>query len=231
MSALKTVLLARLTAAYEAHADPKNAAPMRAYMRERFSFLGIERDRLDALDREVLAGLDAPTERDLAAIARACWKKEPREFQYFALKYLRKWTPKVASAGFLDVLGELIANKSWWDTVDELAQHPVGALVAKHPELRATMDAWARSDDLWLARAAILHQNRYRERTDPRRLFAYCRSRAAEKDFFMRKAIGWALRAYAATDPRAVARFVADHDAALSPLSKREALRGVARAS
>jgi len=229
--ALSPKLMSRLSRSYEAHADPALAGPMKAYMRDQFEFLGLKRDTRDALDREVLVELEAPTERDLAAIARACWKKSPREYQYFAQKYLRKWTPKVASPAFVEVLAELITTKSWWDTVDELAQHAVGGLVAKHPSLVTTMDEWAKSDDLWLARAAILHQNRYRNKTDVKRLFAYCRTRAGEKDFFMRKAIGWALRVYAATDADAVANFVAKNEARLSPLSKREALRGVAHSS
>lgn len=223
-------LIDRLSASYEAHRDPTQAPAMKAYMRDQFEFLGLKRDVRDALDREVLEGLPPPTERDLAAVARACWKKPHREYQYFAQKYLRQWTPKVASPDFVDVLAELITEKSWWDTVDDLAQHAAGSLVTKHPTLVTTMDAWAKSENLWLARAAILHQNRYRARTDARRLFAYCRARATEKDFFMRKAIGWALRVYAATDPDAVQAFVEKNESRLRPLSKKEALRGVARA-
>lgn len=227
---LSSELMPLLSERYEARRDPARAPAMKAYMRDQFEFLGLDRATRDELDREVLSGLPSPTEQDLVAIARACWKKPAREYQYFAQKYLRKWTPKVASAAFVELLAELITTKSWWDTVDELAQHPLGALVSRYPELRPTMDVWSKSDDLWLARAAILHQNRYREQTDERRLFAYCRARAGETDFFMRKAIGWALRSYAATAPEAVTAFVEENAARLSGLSKREALRGVARA-
>lgn len=227
---LSRTLLSRLVKAYEARANPTRAPAMKAYMRDQFEFLGLTRAERHEADREALAELPKPTEQDLAEIARACWKKAPREYQYFAATYLRKWTPKVASPAFVEVLRELIATKSWWDTVDELAQHALGSLVERHPELVTTMDAWAEDDDLWVARAAILHQNRYRAKTDAKRLFAYCRARATDKDFFMRKAIGWALRAYSATDPESVAAFVSKNEARLSPLSKREAMRGVERA-
>lgn len=215
-------LIDRLKATYEANRDEELAAPMRAYMREQFPFLGIKRDTRDELDRAILEGEPAPTEAALARVARACWKLPEREYQYFAQKYLRKHA-KVMSASFLDVAEELITHKSWWDTVDDLAQHVVGTLVMRHPALKKQLDVWARSENLWLARTAILHQNRYKAATDEKRLFAYCRARADETDFFMRKAIGWALREYSATNPKAVKAFVAATK--LSPLSAKEALR------
>jgi 3-methyladenine DNA glycosylase AlkD len=119
----------------------------------------------------------------------------------------------------------LISTKSWWDTVDALAAGVVGSLVRRHPELRSTMDEWLAGDDLWLTRTAILHQLNHREATDAAWLFAACAARADHRDFFIRKAIGWALRQYARTDPDAVRAFVAAHRDRLSGLSVREALR------
>jgi 3-methyladenine DNA glycosylase AlkD len=114
--------------------------------------------------------------------------------------------------------------------VDELATNVVGPLVSRHPTLRSTMGAWIGSDNLWLARAAILHQERYKERTDPDLLFAYCLRRAGDREFFIRKAVGWALRSYAKTNPLAVKAFLESHANALSGLSRREALKGIALA-
>jgi len=219
-------LLTKLTETYSASADRGNAAPMRAYMRDQFAFLGIPKKPRDELDRGVLTELPKPTEDDLATIARACWKKPEREYQYFAMKLLRKHAKQLTNIGLLEAL---ITHKSWWDTVDELAQNVVSVMVARDPKLLKVMDAWSRSDDLWLARTAILHQNKFKERTDEKRLFKYCRARAGDQDFFMRKAIGWALRNYAATNANAVARFVHDNEERLSALSKREAMRGVER--
>jgi 3-methyladenine DNA glycosylase AlkD len=221
-------LLAELTRAYEGARDPGAAAAMAAYMRHQFPFLGIPLSRRRAIDREVLRRLPAPAEPDLVAVGLACWARPEREYQQFGAGYLRRHVG-VASPALLDTVERLITTKSWWDTVDEVAKHVVGPLVAGSPALLARMDAWAVGGQPWLARSAILHQLTYRERTDTGRLFAYCAANAASTDFFLRKAIGWALREHARTDPEAVAAFVDHHHDDLSGLSRREALKGVAR--
>ncbi len=233
MSALAEHLVRGIGVRLRAHRDPARAIAMKAYLRDQFAFFGVMKDVRTPLEREAIAevlGRARPSETDLAAIARLCWARPQREFQYFALGLLRRHVPKVASASFLSVAHELILARSWWDTVDELAAHVVGPLVSTFPTLVVDMDRWAASKEMWLARASILHQLRYRERTDAGRLFRACSERAGEKDFFYRKAIGWALRTYAATDADAVASFVEAHRTKLSPLSIKEALRGVERA-
>jgi 3-methyladenine DNA glycosylase AlkD len=111
-------------------------------------------------------------------------------------------------------------TKSWWDTVDVLASRVVGP-VAERP----IIESWLTSGDLWLERTAILHQLGYGERTDADFLFRSCLTHAASTEFFLRKAIGWALRQYARVDPAAVRGFVAAHADELSGLSRREALK------
>lgn len=109
-----------------------------------------------------------------------------------------------------------------------------GPLVTAYPELRATTDVWIDHKDMWLARTAILHQLRYKGRTDASLLFDFCQRRGEDKEFFLQKAIGWALREYSKTDPDAVRSFVDDMADRLSPLSRREApgsLAGVMGAS
>ena len=98
-------------------------------------------------------------------------------------------------------------------------------MVTTHPELAEEMDLWVESEDMWIARTAILHQLMFKDRTDTNRLFAYCEMRMADNEFFIRKAIGWALRHYARTDPDAVRAFVNRNEQDLSGLSKREALK------
>jgi 3-methyladenine DNA glycosylase AlkD len=95
--------------------------------------------------------------------------------------------------------------------------------VATHPELISEMDRWIDDENLWVARTAILHQLFYGDATDVDRLFGYCLRQASHPDFFIRKAIGWALRQYARTDPDRVRSFLVGPGAALSPLSVREA--------
>src|SRR5215510_14279613 len=195
-----SVLLERLEPAYRAAADPVRAAPMQAYMRDQFPFLGVPAPQQTVLARAVLAGLGRPDEEDLRIVATACWDLAEREFQYFACGYLRRHQA-VCSSAFLAVMRQLLLRKSWWDTVDTLAAHVVGPLVLRDPGLVSTMDFWLAGDDLWLTRTAILHQLAYKGRTDANRLFRYCASRAGNPDFFIRKAIGWALREYAKTAP------------------------------
>jgi 3-methyladenine DNA glycosylase AlkD len=222
---LARTVLDRLTAAYGAAADPAQAAPMRAYMRDGFPFLGIKTPHRRTLSRQVLAGLDRPTEVDLRAVALACWELPQREYQYFAVDWVARHA-RVCSPAFLATAEVLVTTRSWWDTVDALAAHVVGAIVARHPDSVSTMDLWARDTNLWLVRTAILHQLRYKEATDAARLFGYCATQSGHRDFFIRKAIGWALREYAYTDPGAVVNFVRTHPT-LSGLSVREALKNV----
>jgi 3-methyladenine DNA glycosylase AlkD len=176
------------------------------------------------VERFAFAGLGAPTEDDLREFALGCWARPEREFQYVACDYLRRHVG-VPGPEFLSVARALITTKSWWDTVDMLATRFVGGLVRRHPTLATTMDDWSGESDMWLVRTAILHQLNYGSSTDTARLFAYCERQAGHRDFFVRKAIGWALRHYARTDPDAVRAFVAANTGQLSPLSVREATK------
>ncbi len=224
-----TAVLDRLTRTYEAARDPARAEPMATYMRHQFAFLGISAPELRALNRAVLGGVGRPTETDLVDIAQRCWLRDEREYQYFAVRLLRRYVGG-CGAGLLDAVRPLIITKPWWDTVDELAVHVVGPLVAAHPDLVGAMDAWSVDPNKWLVRSAILHQMRCRDTTDSERLFRYCAAQAGHRDFFVRKAIGWALREYAKVAPDAVRAFVAEHAADLSGLSRREALKNIGAA-
>ena len=224
LSRTAAAIVTRLPAAYESAADPERAVPMAAYMRDRFPFLGIAAPTQKRLFREVMTGVDKPDERDLRSVSSICWRMDEREYQYFACMLLRRHL-RVCGPGFLTVARHLVTTKPWWDTVDTLAAHTVGPLVARHPELVATMDEWVVDDDLWLVRTAILHQLTYKEATDADRLFRYCRRQAGHTDFFVRKAIGWALREYARTEPDAVRAFVHANASRLAGLSVREATK------
>ncbi|MER5941100.1 DNA alkylation repair protein [Streptomyces sp. NPDC001928] len=225
-SALADTVLERLVATYGAAADPERAVSMRAYMKDVAPFLGLTTPVRRALTRTVVQGTPRPDEADCTAIALRCWQLPEREYHYFAVDYLRRHVGR-CSSGFLPVARHLVATVSWWDTVDALAAHVVGGLVAADPELKADMDAWIADDDLWVARTALLHQLRYKERTDTERLFAYCLRQSGHTDFFIRKAIGWCLREYAKTDPEAVRDFLAREQGRFAPLSVREALKNI----
>nr|WP_203643542.1 DNA alkylation repair protein [Streptomyces sp. SID14478] len=225
-SPLADTVLARLPVVYGAAADPERAAQMRAYMKDVAPFLGLPSPVRKELGRAVLDGTPRPDEADLTAIALRCWALPDREYAYFAVDLLRRHVRRLSS-GFLPVARHLVTTVPWWDTVDLLAAHVVGGLVAADASLTADMDTWIADPDLWVARTALLHQLRYRQSTDAERLFAYCLHQAGHPDFFIRKAIGWCLRTYARTEPDAVRSFVAAHRDVLAPLSVREALKNV----
>ncbi|MGW2227899.1 DNA alkylation repair protein [Streptomyces formicae] len=225
-SELADTVVERLVVAYPAAADPVRAARMRAYMKDIAPFLGLASPVRRELSRAVLAGTPRPDETDCVALALRCWELPEREYAYFAADYLRRHVRR-CSSGFLPVARHLVTTRSWWDTVDALAAHVVGALVTADPALRAAMDEWIEDEDLWVARTALLHQLRYKSATDTERLFAYCVRQAGHPDFFIRKAIGWCLREYAKTDPDAVRAFVERERGRLAPLSVREALKNL----
>jgi 3-methyladenine DNA glycosylase AlkD len=220
-------LVERFRRAVEVARDPVRAVGMGAYMRDQFPFAGIPLPALAAIYRDATAGLPPPAgEAEVAAVVLACWDLPEREYQHLGCAHVRRHTGLLGPA-FVPVLERLVTTKSWWDTVDDLATHVAGPLVAAHPEVRSVMDRWIGADDRWLARVAILHQERWKGRTDAALLFDYCLRRAGDTDFFIRKATGWALRSYAKVEPDAVAAFLAEHGQRLSGLSRREAERGV----
>jgi 3-methyladenine DNA glycosylase AlkD len=207
----------------EINARPESAPAMAAYMKNRFSFLGLKRPEWEPLVFPLFA--DAPTdEAGLGESARLLWAQPEREFVYVSAALLKKKS-KTLTPETLELLEELIPQKAWWDSVDALTCHVLGPLVLKFPELQTQMDRWSECENLWLRRAAILHQLGHKKRTNTERLFGYCRANAAHEDFFIRKAIGWSLRTYAYTDPVAVRVFVHENREALSPLSLREAMK------
>jgi 3-methyladenine DNA glycosylase AlkD len=198
-------------------ADPGKAPAMEAYMKGHFAFLGIQTPQRRQATRALIGGFGGcPIEA-----AQALWALPQREYQYVAVDLLRRHGKRLGSE-HLPHLEALVENKSWWDSVDGLAV-VIGGMVRRQPGLASRMDSLIGSPNLWLRRVALLHQLEWKEATDQERLFSYCLRCAADKEFFIRKAIGWALRQYARTDPDAVRGFLETHHEKLSGLSFREA--------
>jgi 3-methyladenine DNA glycosylase AlkD len=126
----------------------------------------------------------------------------------------------------LPMYEEMIVTGAWWDFVDTIAAHGIGGLLRtnKRPMSR-TMLRWSRSRDMWKRRTSILCQLTFKKDTDLQLLYACIEPSMDSTEFFLRKAIGWALRQYAWTDPGEVRRYVQKNVARLSPLSRREALK------
>ncbi|WP_419873985.1 DNA alkylation repair protein [Candidatus Pristimantibacillus sp. PTI5] len=212
-----------LEALFREHADPEKALPMEAYMRGQFVFLGIKTPERTALLRAFWKQHVKPKGEELLEAAEYLWQLPEREFHYIAMGLLEKYG-KEALPAHIDRLERWITTHSWWDTVDFLASHLVGYQLSKYPELiDACTERWIVSENMWLRRTALLFQLRYKHHTDTERLFGYIRITKDESEFFIRKAIGWALREYAKTDAVSVHRFV--KETPLSPLSKKEALK------
>ena len=216
-----------LRKALELRATPKNAAQQKAYMRNQYEFFGLKAPEQAELRREFLKthGL-APTD-ELRTIIRELWQQPEREFQYFGMMILEKYIKKV-DADFISLLEFMISTKSWWDTVDMIAARLVGVHFKIFPgQIPVYTEKWMASGNFWLQRTALLFQLKYKKDTDTGLLFNLVERLADEDEFFIRKAIGWALREYSKTDPEAVISFVESHE--LKPLSRKEALRVVER--
>lgn len=217
-------LLVQIEGALRALADAQQAQPMRAYMQDQFAFLGIHATpRRQAL--RALPGLKDWTAPALLALAEALWALPEREFQYAAVDLLAKYHRQLDLQSLPSLIA-LVQRKSWWDSVDALAG-VVGDILLQARQQghdgQHTMDSCLGHSNLWVRRVAMLHQLGWKEQTDESRLLTYALRLASEPDFFIRKAIGWALRDYARTRPEAIRAFLAQHGQVFSGLTRREA--------
>lgn len=208
---------------FEAHRDAEIAEGMRWYMKYQFEFLGIKKPVRNAITKDVFRWAKTAHPDELLALAKDLWKLKEREYCYIAMDIMIKgkaWKSKK----MLGVVEKLILDKSWWDTVDLMTTNLVGSYFKAWPETRDEwLEKWMHSGNMWLQRVCILFQLKYREDTDVELLFKYCRALKESHEFFIQKAIGWALREYSLTDPGIIQDFV--EKTALRPLSKREALK------
>jgi 3-methyladenine DNA glycosylase AlkD len=209
-------------------AEPERAPAMQAYMKSEMPYLGVSAPRVKAACREVYASYAFESAElwraDVLSLWRAAKHREER-YAAIALSGHRK-ADAFQNLAALPMYEEMIVTGAWWDYVDELAEHRIGPLLAAYPRpMRKTMLSWSRSADLWKRRSSIICQMFFREATDLELLFACIEPSLSSKEFFLRKAIGWALRQYAKHDPQTVLRYVKEHQAELSPLSQREALK------
>ena len=229
----RDALIEELKSIYASHHNPSAALQAKRYLRNKFDCFGIKAPERRSISKAVLSKMSKDiTQPELIALSCDLWRQNEREFQYFALDLISKECRVFvgeSSAEFIEAkkcLEWLITTKSWWDTVDLLASNVTGALVRKHPtEGTELVKTWIDSDNLWLRRTSLLHQLKFRSETDADLLFEFCLKCCNEKDFFIRKAIGWALRQYRRTDSLAVDQFVEENKECLSELSQKEALK------
>lgn len=214
--------LTQLELAFEAAADRQEAEQMTAYIRHLFPFYGVR-----AADRRQLYKALIATDKKNKVLdwdlLEAAWANPYRELDYFVCDYLRARSKNLTEAD-LPKLIPFFQTKQWWETIDSLAP-TLGQLASRSEKTRQLLLDWASSDDFWLRRTAIIHQLGLKAQTDPEFLSQIIKLNLGQTEFFINKAIGWALRDYARHNPNWVRAFVANHRDQLPPLSIKEATK------
>ncbi len=202
----------------KAVANPDNAVAMKAYMKNKFEFLGVKTPARRKLTKAFFKQ-QTDSVIDWNFINEA-WSNSYRELQYAALDYLES-RKKLLTPSDLPCLKKLAQTKSWWDTIDFL-DRLVGSIIARFPETKEIILAWSCDEDIWLRRLAIDHQLLRKEKTDTKLLEKILVNNLVKTEFFINKAIGWALRDYSKTNPDWVRDFIEQHQAEMAALSIRE---------
>ena len=199
------------------------AESMEKYMRDKFNFLGIRGPKRTELFKKYFPTARKTKEIDWNFI-ETCWNKEEREFQYAVVYYL-KAMQKFLKKGDISKLKYLVVTKSWWDTVDLLSKI-IGDVVNRNKELKTLMLEWSKKEnDIWLRRVAILHQLSFKENVDKLLLETILEDNLCDSEFFINKAIGWALRDYSKVNPEWVRKFIEKNRSEMANLSLREAMK------
>lgn len=218
-------LLTVIRTALQERADPVRAAGIQAYMKSALPSLGVRVPEVRALVASAVSAAPFDSADQLRATALELWRSSTfREERYAAID-LTANRVVARDLAMLPVYEEMILNGAWWDFADGVAGRICGLLQAHRPHMTAVLLAWSTDADFWVRRASITAQLKAKKATDSALLGRVIEANLADPEFFIRKAIGWALREYAKTDPDWVAAFVAQHASAISPLSRREALR------
>lgn len=222
-------LVATLRKELTKHSDLKVSKDAAAYMRNQFEFLGVKTPLRRELSKDLVNQSKDLSERELIELCKVLWAQPEREFQYIACDLLAKNAKRLSTSYVKRDAPWFIKNKSWWDTVDSVRKS-IEVVVSTNPELKAEMEKWIASKNIWVVRSALIHQLTLGSKTDAKLLFKFCEIQARETEFFIAKAVGWALRSYSYVDSNAVKKFVKAHPE-LSPLAKREGLKALIRKS
>lgn len=202
----------------EAATVPEKIPDMEAYMKNKFSFLGVQKPILKKIERDSFK----PFIKDPIdwAFVEECWQQPYREFQYIAMDYLDKKKKELRPEDF-PKLKQLAQTKSWWDSIDQL-DRIIGEITFHYPQTKQVMLDWSKDQDFWLRRIDIDHQLMRKEKTDTDLLEKVILNNLGQSEFFINKAIGWSLRNYSKVNPDWVGAFIDRYREQLSPLSIRE---------
>ncbi|NNE26018.1 MAG: DNA alkylation repair protein [Saprospiraceae bacterium] len=215
-------LVQSINEALEEKAHPDHREGMISYMKNQFEFYGVKSPNRKEVLRNIWKEHRSFIQDNFRELTRHLWLCDHRECQYFAMDIIKKCKNQI-NGDDIAFLEHLITTKPWWDTVDFLSVHLGGQVFAKAPELiTPKTDAYLAGDNIWLIRLAIIYQLSYGPQTDKDRLFDILVRSMGTKEFFINKAIGWALRQYSKYNPNAVREFIETHKTEMANLSIRE---------
>lgn len=211
---------------YNKHANANNASHMTDYMRGQFEFYGIKTKERRTLLKQALEDNKEEVITNVRELSFQLYKLPQREFHLSAIEIFDKYLRKTYLESDIDLIEKLISTNSWWDTVDFIAKWILGNYLALYPNMvKTTITRFSNVDNIWLNRSTIISQLGYKHNTNEKLLFKQCIAHKDSNEFFIQKAIGWALREYGKTNPQSVLNFV--NSTSLKPLSRKEAIRNI----
>ena len=215
-----------LETAFEQRRNNVTAAPMEKYMKNHFSFFGLKMEERRAVFKELVKQNKQEIVTNSRVIAAELYLKKEREFHYCAIEILIQTLKNKYEKIDIQLIEKLLVINSWWDSVDTISKYILGQYLLEFPnETFIVIERFSNSKNMWLNRSAILFQLGYKQNTNSDVLFSECMKHAQSNEFFIQKAIGWALREYGKTNPEAVKAFVSQSK--LKPLSRKEALKNL----
>ncbi len=224
------MLLGRLRKALQRAGDPVKAQAMQAYMKSAMPYHGVPTTPLRQICKATFASLQFATASHWQAQILDLWRDARFREERYAALYLagdKRWRP-FQTLSAMKMYEEMIVTGAWWDYVDDIASHRVGPLLREYPaSMRRKMLSWSKSRNLWKRRTAIICQLGFKAETDLELLYACINPSLGSREFFLQKAIGWALRQYAWTDGAEIKKYVQLNRTRLSNLSCREALKNI----
>jgi 3-methyladenine DNA glycosylase AlkD len=226
------MLLPKLRKALQQASDPVRAPAMQAYMKSAMPYHGVPTPLLRQVCKSTFADLRFATASHWQAQVLHLWRGARFREERYAALYLAgdKRAKSFQTPSAMKMYDELIVSGAWWDYVDDIASHRVGPILRDYPAtMRRKMLSWSKSNNLWKRRTAIICQLGFKAETDLELLYACIDPSLESREFFLQKAIGWALRQYAWTDGAEVKKYVRLNQARLSALSCREALKNIGK--
>ncbi|HEY6142385.1 MAG TPA: DNA alkylation repair protein [Flavobacterium sp.] len=215
-----------LETAFQEKSHSENGLKMAKYMKNRFSFFGIKTEDRRLIFKTIWKENQKEVTENARSIVWKLFTKPQRELHYCGIEILIKELKKNYKKEDIQLIEKLITTNSWWDSVDVIAKYILGQYLLEHPlETEKVIERFSNSENMWLNRSAILFQLDYKQKTNFDLLKSECEKHKNSNEFFIQKAIGWALREYAKTNPEVVKNYVIHTN--LKKLSQKEALKHI----